>query len=61
MKAVRRKLEVPMPAAMPCKKPMKNSGETHCCVGKRTTGCACGVDADKLEFKSWEELDTNLT
>ena len=27
MKAARRKLEVPMPAAMPCKIPIKNSGE----------------------------------
>ena len=30
-----------------CKKPMKSSGETHCCVGKRNTGCACVVDADE--------------
>ena len=29
MKAARRELEVPMPAAMLCKIPMKSSGETH--------------------------------
>ena len=29
MKAARRKLEVPMPAAMPCKMPIKSSVETH--------------------------------
>ena len=35
MKAARRKLEVPMPAAMPCKIPIKSSGETHRNIGKR--------------------------
>ena len=29
IKAARRKLEVPMPAAMPCKIPIKSSGQTH--------------------------------
>ena len=29
MKAARRKLKVPMPAAMPCKIPIKSSGEAH--------------------------------
>ena len=33
MKAARRKLEVPMAAAMPCKIPMKSSGETHRNIG----------------------------
>ena len=46
MKAVRRKLEVPVPAAMPCKIPIK-SGETHRNVGKRNTKYACVVDADE--------------
>ena len=45
MKAARRKLEVPMPAAMPCKIPIKSSGETHRNIGKRKT-YAC-VDADE--------------
>ena len=37
MKAARRKLKVPMPAAMPCKIPIKSSGETHRNIGKRKT------------------------
>ena len=47
MKAVRRKLEVPMPAAMPCKIPIQSSGETHRNIGKRKTKNACVVDADE--------------
>ena len=47
MKAARRKLEFPMPAAMPCKIPTKSSGETHRNIGKRKTKYACGVDADE--------------
>ena len=47
MKAARRKLEVPMPAAMPCKKPIKSSGETHRSIGKRKTKNTCVVDADE--------------
>ena len=47
MKAARRKLEVPMPAAMPCKIRIKSSGETHRNVGKRKTKYACVVDADE--------------
>ena len=45
MKAARRKLEVPMPAAMPCRIPIKSSGETHRNIGKRMTKYACVVDA----------------
>ena len=47
MKAARRKLEVPMPAAMPCKIPIKSSGETHRNVGERKTKYSCIVDADE--------------
>ena len=47
IKAARRKLEVPMPAAMPCKIPTKNSGETHRNIGKRKTKYACVVEADE--------------
>ena len=36
-KAARRKLEVPMPAAMLFKIPIKSSGETHRNIGKRKT------------------------
>ena len=47
MKAARRKLEVPMPAAMPCKIRIKSSGETHRGIGKRKTKYARVVDADE--------------
>ena len=47
LKAARRKLEVPMPAVMPCKTPIKSSGETHRNIGKRKTKYACVVDADE--------------
>ena len=47
MKAARRKLEVPIPAAMPCKIQIKSSGETHRTIGKRKTNYACIVDADE--------------
>ena len=47
MKAARRKLEVPMPAAMPCKTPINSSVETHRNIGKRKTKYACIVDADE--------------
>ena len=46
MKAARRKLDVQMPAAMPCKIPIKSSGETHRKIGKRKTKNACIVDAN---------------
>ena len=47
MEAARRKLEVPMPAAMSCKIPIKSSGETHRNIGNRKTKYACVVDADE--------------
>ena len=47
MIAARRKLEVPLQAAMPCKIPTKSSGETHRNIGKRKTQYACVVDADE--------------
>ena len=47
MKAARRKLEVPMPAAMPCKIQKKSTCETHRDIGKRKTKYACLVDADE--------------
>ena len=42
-----RMLEVPMPAAMPCKLPIKSSGENHRNVGRRKTRFACVVHADE--------------
>ena len=47
MKAARRKLEIPMPAAMPCKIPIQNSLETHRNIGENKTKHACIVDADE--------------
>ena len=36
-----------MPPAMPCKIPIKSSGEAHRSIGKRKTKYACVVDADE--------------
>ena len=36
-----------MPAAMPCKIPIRSSGEIHRNIGKRRTRFACIVDADE--------------
>ena len=47
MKNARRKLEIPMPAAMPCKTPEKCRCETCRKIGKHETKCACIVDADE--------------
>ena len=47
MKATRRKSEVPIPAAVPCKILINSSGETHLNIGKRKTKYACVVDADE--------------
>ena len=47
VKAARRELEVPMPAAMLCKIPIKSSGETHRNIGKHKMKYACIVDADE--------------
>ena len=47
MKAARTKLDVPMPAAMPCRIPIKSSGKTHRNIGKRKTKYACFVDANE--------------
>ena len=46
-KAARRKLEVPMPAAILCKIPIKEQCETFRNIGKRRTRFACIVDADE--------------
>ena len=46
MKTARRKLEIPMPAAMPCKTPVNGRGETSRSIGKHKTKYACIVEAD---------------
>ena len=47
MKNARRKLEIPKPAAMPCKTPVNCRGETCRNFGKHKTKHACIVDADE--------------
>ena len=47
MKNARRKCEIPMPPAMPCKTPLNCRGETCSSIGKRKTKYACIVDADE--------------
>ena len=43
----RRKLEIPMPAAMHCKTPINSDGEIYCGTGKSKTKHACIVEADE--------------
>ena len=48
MKNARRKLEIPMPAAMPCKTSLcRSSTETCRTIGEHKTKCACIVEADE--------------
>ena len=47
LKKAREKLEIPMPAAMPCKTPNSSCGETYCGIGKSKTKHACIVEADE--------------
>ena len=48
MKNAKRKFEVPMPAAMPCKTAINSGGETNCGIGKhKTKYYACIVEADE--------------
>ena len=48
MKNARRMLEIPMPAAMPCKTSLcRSSRETCCTVGGHKTKYACTVEADE--------------
>ena len=54
MKNARRKLEIPMPAAMPCKTPVNYRGETCRNIGKHKTKYACIVDADESMRKRLE-------
>ena len=47
MENARRRLEMPMPAAMPCKTPVTCRGETCRSIGKSKTKYACAVDVNK--------------
>ena len=47
-KNARRKVDIPIPAAMPCKPPICQSSKRTCCtVGKHKTKYACIGDSDK--------------
>ena len=61
MKAARRKLEVPMPAAMRCKIPTKSSGEPHRSIGKRRTNTLVLLMPTKARDRGLKELYTNIT
>ena len=61
MKAARRKLEGPMPAAMPCTIPIKSSGETHRYIlenARQNTHVL--LMPTKARDQGQKELDTNL-
>ena len=60
MKAARRKLEVPMPAAMFCKIPMKSSGETHRNIGKTKQNTLVLLMPTRARDQAQKELNTNL-
>ena len=47
MKNCSLKIEIPMPAAMPCKTLVNCRGETCRSIGNHKTKCACIVEADK--------------
>ena len=47
MKSARRKLEIPMPAAMPCETAVNCRGETRRSIGKHKTKHACVVEGDE--------------
>ena len=47
MKNAHRKLEIPMPASMPCRLQLHKHRETCCTVGQHKTRCACIVEADE--------------
>ena len=61
IKNARRKLEVPIPAAMPCKTPVNSPRETCRSIGKRKTKCACIVDADESMRIRMEIAVHNIT
>ena len=55
MKNACRKLEIPMPAAMPCRLQLYKHRETCCTVGQHKTKYACIVEADESMRNEWKE------
>ena len=60
MKAARRKLEVPVPAAMPCKIPLKSSGKPTAILGNARQNTLVLLMPTKARDQGQKELDTNL-
>ena len=60
MKAARRKLEVPMPAAMPCKIPIKGSGKSTAVLGNARQNTLVLLMPTKARDQGEMEPDTNL-
>ena len=60
MKAARRKLEVPMPAALPCKIPIKSSGETHRKIGNAGHDLLVLLMPMRAQDQGFNDLYTSL-
>ena len=60
IKAARRKLEVPMPAAMPCKIQIKSSGQPTAVLENARQSTLVLLMPTKARDQGWKELDTNL-
>ena len=57
----RRKLESPMPAAMPCRLQRGQDRETCCTVGEHKTKYACIVEANEsVRGYAWKDLRTRI-
>ena len=65
MKAARRKFEVPMPAAMPCKIPIESSRETHRNLGETQDEirlcCWCRRKHQTKARRSWTQTSFKIT
>ena len=62
MENAHRKLEIPMPAAMPCRTPIIKSNRKTCSnIGKHRTKYACVVEADESMRLRWKEFSTGIT
>ena len=51
MKNASKKLEIPMPAAMPCETPMNSRRETSRSIGKHKTKYACIVQSVRIRLE----------
>ena len=60
MKAARRKLEVPIPAARPCRIPIQNSGKPTAILGNARQNTFVLLMPTRARDQGKKELDTNL-